>query len=125
MSDKPAKLPSAEEIMKRLRDDLGYSKQGAEAVIAELATCREEVKQAFWDWWVDGRLDTLEIEGWNAEKIADRLRCLPPAAILNLDWLLTEPVIARAALQRGFDRILPGESGTTPENRFEERTDGD
>lgn len=107
MSDKRSGLPSADEIMKRLRDDLGYSKQGAESVIADLAICREEVKKAFEDWWVDGRLDTLEVEGWTAQRISEHLGCLPPAAILNLDWLLSYPIEARAALQRGFDRIVP------------------
>ena len=115
MSDKPSGLPSAEEIMKRLRDDLGYSKQGAEAVVAELGTCRDEVKKAFGDWWVDGRLDTLEVEGWTAQKISERFGCLPPAAILNLDWLLTEPIAARAALQQGFDRIISEKAGTESE----------
>jgi len=111
MSDRAPSLPPPEEIMKRLRDDLGYSKQGAEAVIAELATCRDEVKKAFEDWWVDGRLDTLEVEGWTAQKLSAHLGCLAPAAILNLDWLLTDPVAARAALLRGFDRIVPGKAG--------------
>jgi hypothetical protein len=114
MSDRPSGLPLAEEIMKRLRDDLGYSKQGAEAIIAELATCRDEVKKAFAAWWVDGRLDTLEVEGWTAQKISERFGCLPPAAILNLDWLLTEPIAARAALQRGVDRIVPEKAWTKP-----------
>lgn len=117
MPDRPAELPAPEEIARRLRDEFGYSKHGVATIIAELTTCRDEVKKAFGDWWVDGRLDTLEVEGWNAQKIAEQLGCLPPAAILNLDWLLTEPVAARAALQRGFDRILPGESGTSRPGR--------
>ena len=112
MPDNNSGSPTATDIMKRLRDHLGYSKQGAEAVVAELATCRDEVKKAFEDWWVDGRLDTLEVEGWNAKKISEHLGCLPPAAILNLDWLLNEPIAARAAFQRGFDRIVHVEAVT-------------
>ncbi len=106
MSDNSPILPVPELVIKRLCDELGYSEHAATLVISELDNCRDEVKRAFNDWWREGRLDTLEVEGWNAQRICDRLGCSPAAGILNLDWLLSEPLAARIALERGFDRII-------------------
>jgi hypothetical protein len=107
MSDSSIRLPSHDALTAALQDQLGYSKAEAEAVWNELTAARAEVRKAFQNWWEQGRLDTLEVEGWTAQRIAEQMGCLPPAAILHLDWLLTDPTEALAAIQRGYDRILP------------------
>src|SRR5579883_1738678 len=109
MPGKQEDIPERDQIFKRLRDEFNYSEPEARALIDALASSRTPVKQAFAEWWFTGRLDTLEVGGWTAQKIVDHLGCHPPAAIVNLDWLLTEPDAARAALERGFDRVAsPG-----------------
>ena len=109
MPDKSTVLPMREEILQRLRGDFNYTEMEAEALVGALNRSRDEVKRAFAEWWTTGRLDTVEVEGWTASRIADHLGCAAPAAIVNLDWLLTDPIAAKAAFQRGFDRVVSRE----------------
>lgn len=107
-----ASLPSRNEIVRRLTSELDYPISAAESIASQLNQSRPEVRAAFMDWWSDGSLDTVEIHGWTAHRIANRVGCRPPTAVLNLQWLLDDPIAAIAAFSRGVDRIVPKDPQT-------------
>lgn len=62
----------------------------------------ERVKVAF-EKWIDGNeTPSLEIEGWNYDKLVANFKMRPVAAFLALDWLIRDPEKAIKALKRGI-----------------------
>lgn len=53
--------------------------------------------------WVDNNVTpSIEIEGWNYDKLIQKFKMRPVAAFLALDWLIREPEKAAKALKRGI-----------------------
>jgi hypothetical protein len=88
---------------------LGYSRADAHGMIAELIAMQPAIKAAFLRWWMGGVItDTPEIEGHTARSLMQEHNLNPVAAFLTLDWLATEPEIAKQAIRDGYDEIRPG-----------------
>ena len=62
----------------------------------------ERIKSAFEEWLDCNTIPTIEIEGWNYEKLVQTFKMRPVAAFLALDWLKREPEKASKALKRGI-----------------------
>ena len=92
---------------------LGYSAADANGMLPELLAMQPPIREAFIHWWQQSptnqtpKLPVLPAyEGYNPASLADQYHLRPVAAFLTLDWLATEPDIARKALSEGYDEIL-------------------
>jgi hypothetical protein len=94
-----------EELIERLKSDLGYSNQGAELVANKLNNLVPEIRSAFEYWWKTGEFSEITIEGYSLEVLMTQHRMNATAAFLTLDWLVREPDQAKASLRRGHDFI--------------------
>ncbi len=94
---------------------LGYSPADANGMLPELLAMQAPIRDAFIRWWrktPNDKTMSLPIqptyEGYNTASLADQYHLQPVAAFLTLDWLATEPAVARKALSEGYDEILTG-----------------
>ncbi len=94
------------EIIQRLTGELGYPESGAYVVAEKLLALAPEVNAGFECWWRTGEIQPLEVEGYTIEKLMTKHSLKPIAAFLTLDWLVREPEKAKAAVERGHDRIV-------------------
>lgn len=62
----------------------------------------ERIKVAF-DEWVDNNvIPSIDIEGWNYDKLVKKFKMRPAAVFLTLDWLTRDPEKAIKSLKRGI-----------------------
>lgn len=97
--------PAASELVQRLIGDYNYSADGAEMVSGDLIACSDVIWGAFWQWWQGGTLPGLSVEGYTVATLMREHSLNPFAAFLTLDWLLSEPEKALAALDKGHDEL--------------------
>ena len=96
---------NAEEIETRLVAEFGYPPHAAQAVAEKVVALTPIVRPAFEQWWTNGRLPTLAVADYSAERLMREHGMNPVAALLTLDWLVREPEKASASLRKGHDRI--------------------
>jgi|GEM_PF-579734 len=92
-------------IMHRLVSELGYSDRGASLVTDRLEASDARIQSGFLKWWNTGQIESVEVEGYDVQRLMREHQFNPIAAFLTLDWLIKEPVSAKAALARGHDRV--------------------
>ncbi len=89
---------------------LGYDPADADGMVAELLAMQPPIREAFVRWWQNGQSNQLPVqpayEGYTPASLATQYNLRPVAAFLTLDWLATEPDVARKALSEGYDEIL-------------------
>jgi len=89
---------------------LGYDSADADGMVAELLAMQPSIRAAFIQWWGRGQSGQLpaspSYEGYTPATLAAQYNLRPVAAFLTLDWLATEPEVARKALSEGYDEIL-------------------
>ncbi|MHB8628209.1 MAG: hypothetical protein ACYDBJ_10080 [Aggregatilineales bacterium] len=89
---------------------LGYDPADADGMVAELLAIQSPIRDAFMRWWQNGQTSQLPAmptyEGYTPASLAAQYNLRPVAAFLTLDWLATEPDVARKALSEGYDEIL-------------------
>jgi hypothetical protein len=86
---------------------LGYDPADASGMVGELLAMQPPIREAFIHWWQTENLpDSPEYEGYTPTSLAADYNLRPVAAFLTLDWLATEPDVARKALSEGYDEIL-------------------
>ena len=94
----------------RLLLDLGYEAADADGMVGEMLAMQLPIREAFIEWWRNGQTDQLPeaptYEGYTPASLARQYNLRPVAAFLTLDWLATEPDVARKALSEGYDEIL-------------------
>lgn len=87
---------------------LNIPQADASGMIPELIAMQPPIKAAFVQWWSSGVLpEEPVIEGYSALSLAVNHRLQPVAAFLTLDWLATEPAIAKQAISQGYDQVFP------------------
>lgn len=101
-------MPERPEIVARLTSEFGYPPSGADLVANKVEGFRPETRRAFEAWWQSGEVPGLEAEGYTVARLVEERGLNPLAALLTLDWLLREPEAARAAVDRGHDRVTGG-----------------
>jgi hypothetical protein len=86
-----------EKIANILINEYGYSDHAAEVTAADLLNLQpllQPVLQA----WLDTRAITeVEVQGFSINQLMAREYTFP-SALISLDWLLTEPDVAKAEL---------------------------
>lgn len=95
-----------EQIAERLVTDFGYRRPAAAIVAAEFTKCTQEIQQAITGWWSSGEFPEISVEEFSLHQLIKDHGMKPPAALLTLDWLLVDPVNAKASLARGHDRLI-------------------
>ena len=93
------------DLVSRLIGEFGYSPHAADIAARELVAATPRIQEAFYHWWKTGKVSALEVEGYNAQRLADEHGMNPIAGFLTLDWLLKEPKAALSSLARGHDRF--------------------
>jgi hypothetical protein len=95
-----------QDVIQKLINDFGYKEQNAAKAATSLLNSAPSIQKAFEQWWYDGTLDAqLEVQGYTIKRLMDDYAFTPVNALLTLDWLLREPVMALAALDEGYDDI--------------------
>ena len=97
----------ATSIAARLVDEYGYSPTTVALTVQNLMSCAQPVWDAFIDWWQTGALASEEVEGFTVKKLVEERKIEPVGAYIMLNWLLSDPVAAKAVLARGFDVVRP------------------
>lgn len=98
-------VPSRQELTGRLTSELSYTPAGAELIADKIESLQPRLREAFESWWETGELPAVEVEGYTVERLVREHSLKPLAALLTLDWLLREPRVAKATIERGHDRI--------------------
>lgn len=62
----------------------------------------KEIMAAFEEWVDCNVIPSIEIEGWNYNKLVETFKMRPVAAFLALDWLMRDPEKAIKALNKGI-----------------------
>ncbi len=97
------------ELTDLLIKKLGYDPADAHGMVQDLLAMQTDIQDSFMDWWRHGIIPSKpEYEGYNPATLATEYRLQPIASFLTLDWLATEPDVAKQALSQGYDEILPG-----------------
>jgi len=87
---------------------LNYSMADTSGMIPELMAMQPAIKAAFLRWWSSGTIpDEPRYEGYSAQSLALKHNLQPVAAFLTLDWLATEPEVAKRAISEGYDQVFP------------------
>jgi hypothetical protein len=90
----------------RLMSDFGYPEKGAQITAKKLTECHPSVRSIFQEWWKTGNLLELTVEGYSLSSLIAEHNLKPIGAFLTLDWLIREPEQAKAALQKGHDKVI-------------------
>jgi hypothetical protein len=70
-----------------------------------LSRLQPQLQEPFEHWFETGEFPTLEIEGYNADRLIGNMGMNMAATFLSLDWLLREPKSAKASLDKGHDHV--------------------
>lgn len=87
-----------------------YKPHVAEITADDLLAAQPPIQQAFETWQDTGVLPELEIESYTAQRLIEEYHFHPVAALLTLDWLMTDPQEALTALKYGFDSVQVSEA---------------
>ena len=94
-----------DEVTHFLTAEAGYTSGEAEAAAADLLVSQPAIQQAFEQWRHTGELPAFAVEGYTAQRLVSEYGFHPVAALLSMDWLLTDPAAASTALRHGFDTV--------------------
>jgi len=83
-----------------------YTEHEAKMVTEDLLVSQPQIQQSFDLWQASGDLPTLEVEGYTVQQLAKEHGMNPMAALLTLDWLLTDPESAKSAIAEGYDQLV-------------------
>jgi len=93
------------ELVHFLITQAGYEPKVAELTADDLLAAQPLIQQAFEVWQSTEVLPELEIESYTAQRLIEEYHFHPVAALLTLDWLMTDPQEALTALKYGFDSV--------------------
>lgn len=93
------------DIASWLVEELSYSPYAAEVVAKDLLAAMPQIMEAFVQFREQGQISELEVEGYDLQRLEQEHSMNPIAALLTLDWLLKEPEVALASLDRGHDEV--------------------
>ena len=81
-----------------LQNELEYSKYEASLTANDLMNLQPQLLQAVEAWAKDRSETDIIVEGFSAKSLMKSKHFSYPAALIALDWLLTEPEIAKKEL---------------------------
>lgn len=89
------------DIIKKLTESKCSEKQ-APLVASELQHLDARLMPLLKAWVEDGKEKNFEVEGYSVVYFKEKLRMTYPAALLTIDWLIKEPVVAKEAIGHGI-----------------------
>ncbi len=101
MSDISKAHFTATDLIDRMTTEFGYSSYAAQQVATDLEFADSRIKQAFWQWWTTGEVDTsLDIQGYTVDRLlAEKRAATPVAAFDTLSLLVKDPRTALRSLK--------------------------
>jgi hypothetical protein len=98
-------MMTQDELIRFLSVEEGYTPVQAGAAAGDLLVSQPVIQEAFESWRESGELPALAVEEFTLQNLVSEQGFRPVAALLTMDWLLTEPEVALAALREGYDRV--------------------
>jgi hypothetical protein len=89
-----------DELEQILISELGYSKQAAKVTAHDLNNLDPYLKVAFTRWLTTRETDDITVATFSALKLMRQKAFSYPAALVALDWLIKEPVVAAKELSK-------------------------
>ena len=86
-----------ESIVTILINEYDYSEYVAEVTANDLLNIQPQLQSALKAWLDTHAITNVEIEGFSVKQFMERGYTFP-SALISLDWLLTEPDVAKAEL---------------------------
>jgi len=87
-------------------DELGYSEIKAELIWQKISGISPDLLKVFHEWWINGTAPDVVEAGISYDELITEHSLNPLAAFLTLDWLKRDPGAAKAAIRRGYDRVV-------------------
>jgi len=79
-----------------------YSEKQAEGVVTELLNIDKVLVPCLEKWVKDGKESDFEAEGFSLLGLKAKYNMAYPAALLSIDWLLKDPMLAKEVINRGI-----------------------
>jgi hypothetical protein len=96
------------EILEWLMDEYDFAPEHAEAIATRLLESGPALRGAFLRWWVTGKIDDVEVEGYRLDDLVRKRHMHPIGALLALSLLTIDPERARLELERIEGGEKPG-----------------
>jgi len=93
-----------EKISDILIRELAYSDYEAEITANDLLNLHTSLKPYFDKWLTSREITDITVEGYSIKNLMETRDFTFPSAIIAMDWLLTEPDIAKKALADNVKR---------------------
>jgi len=85
-------------IVKILVGELDYSDYVASLTADDLLSLHPKLQPALRAWLDNRSITNIEVEGISVKLLVEQRGYTFPSALISMDWLLTEPEIAKAEL---------------------------
>lgn len=96
------------EILEWLISEYEFSPEHAEAIAARLLDSAPALRGAFLRWWVTGKIEEIEVDGYTLHGLVHEQGMHPIGALLALSLLTIDPEAARLELERIEGTETPG-----------------
>lgn len=93
-----------EKIKSILMNELKYSEYAADVTAQDLDNIQPQLKKALDKWLLDRTISDVETLGFSARKLMADKGFAYPAALIAMDWLLTDPATAQKELSSDIKR---------------------
>lgn len=90
-----------EQIIEILKEE-AYPEYMIEQTADKLENLEPEIRNAFEQWFLDGTIPTICLEGYTYQDLVKLYGMKPVGAFITLDWLKREPEKAAKALEKGI-----------------------
>lgn len=88
------------EILEWLMNEYDFAPEHAEAIATRLLESAPALRGAFLRWWVTGKIEDVEVEGYRLGDLVHEQNMHPIGALLALSLLSIDPERARLELER-------------------------
>ena len=90
----------------RLVNEFDYPDKAVDIVVDKINAMTPDVYAAFEEWFNTGKIVDMEIEGYDFASLkANEAKMNTIAIYLSFDWLVREPLKAKAALERPYNPL--------------------
>lgn len=96
------------EILEWLISEYEFSPEHAESIASRLLDSAPLLRGAFLRWWVTGKIDPIEVEGYSLDGLVHERGMHPIGALLTLSLLTIDREAARLELERISGSETPG-----------------
>ena len=87
-----------EKIIEILVKELGYSEYVAAVTADDLLSLSPQLQPLFSKWLEKREIPNIEVLGFSIKQLMQERKYTFPSALISMDWLLTEPEVAKKEL---------------------------